>query len=47
VTRDGRALDKELKVSFWKCPYHNGRTGLEAVSRLRGLSGRGANPKQE
>jgi mannobiose 2-epimerase len=45
VTRDGRALDKELKVSFWKCPYHNGRTGLEAVSRLRGLSGRGANSK--
>ncbi len=45
VTREGRALDKELKVSFWKCPYHNGRTGLEAVSRLRGLSGRGANPK--
>ena len=37
VTRDGRLLDKELKVSFWKCPYHNGRTGLEAVRRLREL----------
>jgi len=35
VTRDGRMLDNELKVSFWKCPYHNGRTGLEAVRRLR------------
>ena len=34
VTRDGRVLEKELKVSFWKCPYHNGRTGLEATRRL-------------
>jgi mannobiose 2-epimerase len=38
VTRDGRVLDNELKVSFWKCPYHNGRTGLEAVRRLREYS---------
>jgi cellobiose epimerase len=38
VTRDGSALDNELKVSFWKCPYHNGRTGLEAVRRLGNLS---------
>jgi cellobiose epimerase len=37
VTREGRVLDNELKVSFWKCPYHNGRTGLEAVRRLRSL----------
>ena len=34
VTRDGRVLERELKVSFWKCPYHNGRTGLEATRRL-------------
>jgi mannobiose 2-epimerase len=40
VTRDGRVLENELKVSFWKCPYHNGRTGLEAVRRLRGLPDR-------
>ena len=40
VTRDGRPLDKELKVSFWKCPYHNGRTGLESVRRLRILEAR-------
>jgi mannobiose 2-epimerase len=38
VTRDGRLLDGELKVSFWKCPYHNGRTGLEATRRLGELS---------
>ena len=38
VTRDGRVLDTELKVGFWKCPYHNGRMGLEAVRRLREIS---------
>jgi len=38
VTRDGRVLADQLKVSFWKCPYHNGRTGLEAVARLRALA---------
>ena len=34
VTRDGRVLADQLKVSLWKCPYHNGRMGLEAVRRL-------------
>lgn len=37
VTRDGRVLTEQLKVSFWKCPYHNGRMGLEAVRRLHAI----------
>ncbi|HZZ20166.1 MAG TPA: AGE family epimerase/isomerase [Opitutaceae bacterium] len=37
VTKEGEVLDTELKVSFWKCPYHNGRTGLEATRRLRSI----------
>ena len=39
VTRDGQLLPGELKVSFWKCPYHNGRMGLEAVRRLGAILG--------
>lgn len=39
VKRDGTLLAEQLKISFWKCPYHNGRTGLEAAARLRALAG--------
>ena len=38
VTRDGQVLTNELKVGFWKCPYHNGRTGLESVRRIRAIT---------
>lgn len=38
VTRDGTVIPSHLKVGFWKCPYHNGRTGLEAVRRLRAIA---------
>lgn len=38
VTREGRVIDTFEKVGFWKCPYHNGRMGLEAVSRLQGVA---------
>lgn len=37
VTRDGKLMP-DLKVSFWKCPYHNGRAGLEAPRRLRAIA---------
>lgn len=36
VTRDGRVNPAFEKVGFWKCPYHNGRMGLEALARLQG-----------
>lgn len=36
VTREGKAIPTFEKVGFWKCPYHNGRMGLEAVARLKG-----------
>ncbi len=38
VTRNGQVLAGELKVGFWKCPYHNGRTGLESVRRIRAIT---------
>lgn len=37
VTRDGRVIAGLEKVSFWKCPYHNGRMALEAGRRLRSI----------
>ena len=38
ATPDGEPSRDEPKVSFWKCPYHNGRTCLEGTARLRSLA---------
>ncbi|MFO1449316.1 MAG: AGE family epimerase/isomerase [Opitutaceae bacterium] len=38
VDRDGRPSGDPAKISFWKCPYHNGRMVLESVARLRRLA---------
>lgn len=38
VDRSGAPLHR-LKVSLWKCPYHNGRACFEVVERIHQLTG--------
>lgn len=40
VTKSGEVMERFEKVGFWKCPYHNGRMGLEIAARLRAVGGR-------
>ena len=37
LERDGTPLPR-LKVSVWKCPYHNGRSCLELIERIKSLT---------
>ncbi len=45
VDRHGKADPLELKVSMWKCPYHNGRACLEIVRRAESI--RSSQPTEE
>jgi mannobiose 2-epimerase len=38
LARDGTVLSRD-KVSLWKCPYHDGRTCMEMVSRIDAMLG--------
>ncbi|MCM3627203.1 AGE family epimerase/isomerase [Paenibacillus glycanilyticus] len=37
VNQAGEPSGEEMKVDPWKCPYHNGRMGLEALERIEKL----------
>jgi mannobiose 2-epimerase len=44
VDAHGRIVPGVPKISFWKCPYHNGRACLEAIRRIADLEARHALP---
>jgi endoglucanase len=34
LSREGKPLPLP-KINFWKCPYHNGRAGMQIIDRIR------------
>ncbi|WP_010662112.1 AGE family epimerase/isomerase [Marinilabilia salmonicolor] len=37
IGEDGKPLPNEVKVGFWKCPYHNTRALIESIERIKRL----------
>ena len=39
LSGEGR-VPSPAKISFWKCPYHNGRACMELIRRYREINSR-------